>query len=68
MTNCKNLKQTILAAAEHYERHATHMQHRMERATEGSNIQRELRDSYEYNKGRAKAMREVFEYLEEFIG
>ena len=66
--NNKTLKQTILDAAEFYERKTKHYEHRMAIAAEGSNIQREIRDCYEYNKGRAKAMREALEYIEEYIG
>lgn len=63
-----SLKQIILEAAEHYERHAEWERKRMERATEGSSVQREIRDAYKYNAGRAKAMREALEYVEQFIG
>ncbi len=63
-----NLKQNIIEAAEFYERHAEYMRKRMERAAKGSSIQREIRDAYKLNKGRAEAMREALEYIEQYIG
>lgn len=64
----KTLKQSIVEAAEHYERHAEYLRKRAERATNGSDIQREMKEMYQFNRGRAKAMREALEYIEEFIG
>lgn len=63
-----NLKETLTQAEEHYERHAEWLRKRMEAATSGSRIQRETRDAYEFNRGRAKAMREALEFVESFIG
>ena len=63
-----NLKQQIEEAAKFYERRAESMKKRMERATEGSDFQRELRDTYEYRKGQARAMLEALEYIEEYLG
>lgn len=62
------LKQTIIEAAEFYERHAEYLHKRAERASEGSNIQREIYNAYEYRKGQARAMREALEYIEEYLG
>lgn len=62
------LKETLTQAAEHYERHAEWLRKRMEAAASGSRIQRETRDAYEFNRGRAKAMREALDFAESFIG
>ena len=58
------VKQMLIEAAEHYERHAEYERKRADRATHGSDIQRELREAYQFNRGRAKAMREALEYIE----
>ncbi len=63
-----NLKQSLIEAAEYYERKAEMYQHRAERATAGSNIQHELLEARQYSRGKAKAMREAIEYVEEFLG
>jgi hypothetical protein len=62
------LKQSIIEAAEHYERKAEIYRNRAGRASAGSNMQHELTEVYKYNLGRARAMREAIEYIEEFLG
>ena len=63
-----NLKQSIIEAAEYYERKAEMYRHRAERAAAGSSIQHEITEAYKYTLGKAKAMREAIEYVEEFLG
>ena len=62
------LKDTLIEAAEFYEHRAAVLWGRMLRATEGGEALREMRDSYEFNNGAAKAMREALEYVGQFIG
>lgn len=68
MTKNATMKQELIKAAEFYENRAESMKRRMERATEGSEIQRDIRYCYEYRKGQAKAMREALALIEEYIG
>lgn len=64
----KTLKQFIKEAAEHYDRHADWEKGRMKYVTSGSSNERELLQAYEFNRGRAAAMREVLNILDKFIG
>lgn len=62
------LKQSIIEAAEHYERKAEYYRRKVENATPDSRIQHEYREAHQYSLGRAKAMREALEYIDEFLG
>lgn len=66
MTNTVNLKQELIKMAEFYEGCAKNMKWRMERATEGSKIQKDIRDCYNYHRGQAQAMRQMLELIEEY--
>lgn len=63
-----NLKQPLIEAAEYYERKAEYYRRKVENATPDSRIQHEYRAAHQYNLGRAKAMREALEYIDEFLG
>lgn len=67
MTNT-TLKAAIAEAMEHYERHAEHEKQRAERIVCKGSLYHELMEAYQFNRGRAKAMKEALEYIEEFIG
>ena len=62
------LKDMIREAAEHYERHAAHELKHAERFAENSELHNELVNAYHFNRGRAKAMREALEFIEDYIG
>lgn len=68
MENKKTLKDYIKDAVEHYDKHANFEKCRADQATEGSNIQKEIMYAYQFNRGRAAAMREVLAFIEEYIG
>lgn len=64
----KTFKDYIKDAAEHYDKYANFEKRRADHATEGSNIQKENMYAYQFNRGRAEAMREVLAFIEEYIG
>lgn len=61
----KTFKDYIKDAAEHYDKYANFEKRRADHATEGSNIHM---CAYQFNRGRATAMREVLAFIEEYIG
>lgn len=68
MENKKTLKDYIKEAAEHYDKNANFEKCRADHTTEVSNVQKEHMYAYQFNRGRATAMREVLAFLEEYIG
>ena len=62
-----SLKQYLQEAADHYERHAEHELKAAERFP-GGKLHTEIIAAYNYNRGRAAAMREALELVEELIG
>ena len=62
------LKEYVTKAAELYESRAEWETKRAEQATNGSNIQREISQASAYNRGRAAAMREVLDIIDNIIG
>lgn len=59
---------TIEAAAKYYDRHAERLERRADRAAEGSKDKMQLIGAAKFNRGRAAAMREVIEFIEEYNG
>ena len=62
-----NLKEYLREAAEHYERHAEHERKAAERYP-GGKLHTELMEAYQFNRGRAVAMREALDLIAETIG
>ena len=62
------LKEDIEKAKEFYTRLSEHEEKRAMQATEKSEIKNELLNASNFNRGRAKAMEEVLEFIEEYSG
>lgn len=59
----KTLKQWIIEAIEHYERHAEWERKCAEKATNGSDIKIETLMAAKFNEGRASAYKEMLELI-----
>lgn len=61
------LKERLVDMEKFYAHRAEIMRRRMECATQGSNIQRDIRDVYHYRRGEARAVSEIIHLLDELL-